>query len=572
MDDDGNNDVFIEPPDVHDFTDEDSGDENLDGAHSADKLSRGQLLAPAELRSRGTKLPDDLSDDSSEEECQPSMKKRKPSGYTWKEDAMPRGCNIFPQGNYSKYSNLSPAELFELFIDEDILHLMKEEILKYSIKRSWPDIKVEVSELKVFLAVLLLTGYNTLPRKPMYWSKSADCLNEAVSNAMRRDRFDIIMKYLHFNSCDLDAGDKYTKIRPLIKHLQVKCMEHFVPTKDISHDEAMIEYFGKHGCKQAIRNKPIRFGYKVWCQNTDIGYLCAFDIYQGKTFKGIEELEKKFGKCAGTVLHLLSSYSNEKKDLPYHLFFDNLFTTLPLLHELQNRGYDGTGTLRANRLDKSCPLKSQSSIDKSGRGCFHSVTGVMDDTQVNVTRWKDNAVVTAASTLLRENPVGEVRRWSKADKKHIQVKIPHVINIYNQHMGGTDRMDQNINAYRIAIRGKKWWWPLFTWLVDVSVQNAWILSRGAGKQLDLLEFRREIVMSYLLRYRNLPKTAGRKPVSKPGENDARFDYMGHFIKPTDNNERRRCAGEICTARVRTECCKCNVGLCFQCFIKYHTRT
>ena len=65
-------------------------------------------------------------------------------------------------------------------------------------------------------------------------------------------------------------------------------------------------------------------------------------------------------------------------------------------------------------------------------------------------------------------------------------------------MGGTDRMDQNVNAYRIAVRGKKWWWPLFTWLVDVCVQNAWILSICAGKNIDLLGFRREIVMSYLL--------------------------------------------------------------------------
>ncbi|QQP51078.1 Uncharacterized protein FKW44_012299, partial [Caligus rogercresseyi] len=36
-----------------------------------------------------------------------------------------------------------------------------------------------------------------------------------------------------------------------------KFMDIFVPTRAISHDESMIQYFGKHGCKQAIRNKPI---------------------------------------------------------------------------------------------------------------------------------------------------------------------------------------------------------------------------------------------------------------------------------------------------------------------------
>ena len=78
----------------------------------------------------------------------------------------------------------------------------------------------------------------------------------------------------------------------------------------------MVEYFGKHSCEQAIRNKPIRFGYKAWCQNTSLGYLITFDLYQGKTYKRNEEMETTFGKCASTVLRLLDQYSNDKKHLP----------------------------------------------------------------------------------------------------------------------------------------------------------------------------------------------------------------------------------------------------------------
>ena len=114
-----------------------------------------------------------------------------------------------------------------------------------------------------------------------------------------------------------------------MEHLQEKILEHFVPTQYLSHDEAMVEYFGRHSCKQAIRNKPIRFGYKVWCQNTPSGYLVAFDLYQGKTYQGNEELEANLGKAPATVLHLLSMYGS-KKDYPYHIFMDNLFTTASL--------------------------------------------------------------------------------------------------------------------------------------------------------------------------------------------------------------------------------------------------
>lgn len=59
------------------------------------------------------------------------------------------------------------------------------------------------------------------------------------------------------------------------------------------HDEAMIEYFGKNCCKQSIRNKPKRFGYNVWCQNTAPGYLISFEPYQGKPHKLNEELHHK---------------------------------------------------------------------------------------------------------------------------------------------------------------------------------------------------------------------------------------------------------------------------------------
>ena len=130
----------------------------------------------------------------------------------------------------------------------------------------------------------------------LYWSKTTDTYNEAISKAIRRDRFKKIMRYLHFNASDShNKSDKFVKLRPLISHLQNRFMDNFVPQQNISHDEAMVEYFGRHSCKQAIRNKPIRFGYKIWCQNTIQGYLIAFDPYQGKSHLGDEQQAAALG-------------------------------------------------------------------------------------------------------------------------------------------------------------------------------------------------------------------------------------------------------------------------------------
>ena len=72
-----------------------------------------------------------------------------------------------------------------------------------------------------------------------------------------------------------------------------------------------------------------------------------------------------------------------------------------------------------------------------------------------VIRWYDNSIITVASTIDGLLPTKNVRRWSAKDRQHIQVTMPNAIAMYNQYMGGVDRMDQNLGLYRIAIRTKK---------------------------------------------------------------------------------------------------------------------
>ena len=87
---------------------------------------------------------------------------------------------------------------------------------------------------------------------------------------MKKNKFDKIMQYLHFaGSTTLNSSDKYAKLCSSTDLLLKRFILHFEPEYSLSHDEALIQYFGEHGCKQSIRNKPIRFGYKVWCLNID---------------------------------------------------------------------------------------------------------------------------------------------------------------------------------------------------------------------------------------------------------------------------------------------------------------
>ena len=122
----------------------------------------------------------------------------------------------------------------------------------------------------------------------------------------------------------------------------------------------MVEYFGKHSCKQAIRNKPIRFGYKVWCQNTTSGYLITFNPYKAKTYKKNFDEKKQFGRFQTTILHLLNQYSADKAYLPYLIIIHNFAS----FQRINMCGYEAVGMIRSNRKSKSFIFMDVKNIDK----------------------------------------------------------------------------------------------------------------------------------------------------------------------------------------------------------------
>jgi len=255
--------------------------------------------------------------------------------------------------------------------------------------------------------------------------------------------------------------------------LKKKCIENFIPEQHLAYDESMVKYFGRHSCKQFIRGKPIRFGYKVWCLNTKDRYLVNFELYQGKSPKANTVYEQLFGKAASPLLVLIDEISAEKRQLNYSLYMDNLFSGKNLHSFLKYCGYSAIGTIRENRIPKDCPLQNKKLFGKKERGYFETAMDKNDG--LLYVRWMDNAVVTMISTSCGTKEISHVKRFSQQKKTNILVQRPNLIAKYNTYMGGTDQIDQNLGCYRIGVRGKKWYWPLVTWMFDVAMQNSWIL-------------------------------------------------------------------------------------------------
>lgn len=50
-----------------------------------------------------------------------------------------------------------------------------------------------------------------------------------------------------------------------MKALNLKFQQIGIPETNLSIDEQMVPYLGRHRSKMFIRNKPICFGFKLWC-------------------------------------------------------------------------------------------------------------------------------------------------------------------------------------------------------------------------------------------------------------------------------------------------------------------
>ena len=103
------------------------------------------------------------------------------------------------------------------------------------------------------------------------------------------------------------------------------------------------------------------------------------------------------------------------KDIPerkgHKVFFDNWFTTLPLLLYLKSKGILAVGTIRANCL-QHCPLMTNKDLEKSGRGSLDY--RVDNNSGIIVTKWVDNKVVQLVSNYTGIEPMGSVSCWNKS--------------------------------------------------------------------------------------------------------------------------------------------------------------
>lgn len=358
--------------------------------------------------------------------------------------------------------------------------------------------------------------------------------------------------------------------------------------EESSIDEQMVPFTGRIVAKQVMKSKSNPVGAKVFVRCSSDGLAHDFEFYQGKG-TGVDPNHAHLGLGGSIVMRLVDHLPKQHN---LKVYFDNYFTSVPLLRELKKFGILATGTIRSNRL-MGCKLKPEKEMKKEERGSMDS--RVTKEGDVVIVRWRDNGLVNMASTSVGVEPVGEARRWSEAKKEHVNIPCPRAVHEYNSFMGGVDKLDFVMSLYPLRAKTKKWPVRVICHFISFAVANSWLeyvrdtSAEGLPKNevMDMMAFQVDAALTLIGCNKPVEKKWGRPSASQatparqahnaqPLPTDTmRYDGHHHWPRHLQLPFPQRCRLQSCTSKTRVKCRKSDVFLCLSanndCFSKFHNK-
>jgi hypothetical protein len=241
-------------------------------------------------------------------------------------------------------------------------------------------------------------------------------------------------------------------------------------------------------------------------------------------------------------------------------FIEFVLVTFIVMCLLTERRFLATGTVRSNRVYHAV-------LDqKMARGKWDHQFSATN--KILAITWQDNSNVSLLTNHSSIEPVSSAKRYDRKQKKVINVPMPKLIKEYNVGMGGVDLHD-NAN-YRIGVRGKKWWWPLFTNALGNMMVNAWkihVMCAKVNKKKNLSQLQFRSAVTHTLLTLSQPESDYERDEDElnelPGPNPKQ---KSHIVGKGVNNVRLRC--KVCHNHTVFRCSKCNVALHPKCFSFY----
>ena len=190
--------------------------------------------------------------------------------------------------------DVSALSLFELFFDDVVLKRLLDSTLEYAeLKKAekckryhlFMRQKLTTAELKAYLGALLLLGIHSVRNHRKAWSTARAQVLIRLRDLLTCQRFELIGTFLPVVTKQEEEEvkeDRLRKLLPLINYIKSKCFEFYQPVQQLAVDEWMVKSKARSHLIQFMRNKPVKWGFKLWVIANPSGYTLDFNVYTGK--------------------------------------------------------------------------------------------------------------------------------------------------------------------------------------------------------------------------------------------------------------------------------------------------
>ena len=342
-------------------------------------------------------------------------------------------------------------------------------------------------------------GIVRMSQYEMYWCP--EFRYDKIRSAMTLKRYKLIRTFIHANDNTKKTNpenvkDKLFKLRRLLDVVRNNCMK-VGPEQCHSIDELIIPAKTKRsgGVKQYNTKRTCNWGFINMVRVGQSGMIYDLFMYRGKHSAGAEQCG-----AVESVLHLAKELPKHKN---FRVYFDNWFSTLPLLIKLHSSGILATATFRSIGMGL-CPLMSDKDSKSEGRGSFDY--RVYLNSSLRMVKWYDNKAVVLGSTYSSVQSTTTKQRWDTKKKENCNVIYLDMVKEYNKGMGDVDLNGMLISLYRFDIQTRKpRYLKIITHCLDICNVNAWLLYKRFSDQLDvpkkeqrsLLDFTKEVADALL---------------------------------------------------------------------------
>ena len=190
------------------------------------------------------------------------------------------------------WEKLVTEEMLKSLVDQTCLYadqyLATHTLAKRSRVQQWMRKPFTIDELRKFFALVIVMGLVNYPRLEDYWATSWPFATHTFSSVMSRDRFSLILRFLHINDSAqyIPKGqpgyDAIYKVRPFLTSLLRQFKSNFTPQTQLSIDESMIGFKGRLSFIQYLPKKPTKWGLKAFVlADSNTGYTMNWRLYTG---------------------------------------------------------------------------------------------------------------------------------------------------------------------------------------------------------------------------------------------------------------------------------------------------